>query len=598
MEPLEIIGRGGISSEEESVEAVLYKYLQPDFPFLSSSPVTTNGSSIQDDNDDIDTFAYPYPSDQVQLQLDSFSDLQAVLRDIDPGYQHNDHYQHPHQHYRSFHDTCSDHNTAQESSQQCTTTEEGLATLSSSELSVPSSIRLNIVSSSMLDSLMHRAITHWCCIGFKVAPISLDLIKDWHRAPPAIVYCVASISLVTFMDHQAGQAFVKQAAMGFYEQARHKIDDVFIEDIHPLIIQAYFCLSYTSNLLRLYEQQRTWGSLASIALQQCTRDMRAGRPVDQLTMLCFFRWYYVDAWMCLTLNRECLLPDDMPVDLNFTASCSAFQQYDVHSQDLYRFAALTQYMRRYIRAMQSNRIFDTASHQQDRIYPSALYLNITNQLKQWYSQQFNYHPTTGSLGPTTRPDLYGSNVHFHLCYNAMRLVVLFRFLQPDRYPPYDILIDCLETSLCLLQSLQYLKDIGCDQSTYHHMFFAIHNTAMRIYRYERGPAVSLKAYARDQLRINLMLLKGTQAYANDLFKVRLYAEKIEQQFNDLGITLDDWLKLPLSLPCSSSSPASCYSSSSCHAHPTTTTHSSQPRILVFRQKPLKISTSSSKHRKL
>ncbi|KAI9248780.1 hypothetical protein BDA99DRAFT_590355, partial [Phascolomyces articulosus] len=422
----------------------------------------------------------------------------------------------------------------EEQQQETITTEEDLIHLTSADFHVPNSIRLNVQSSQMLDSLMEQAITHWCCIGFKVAPISLDLIRNWHQAPPAIVYCVASISLVTFMDHHASQSYIKEAAIAFYEQARHKMDDVFVEDMQPMVIQAYFCLSYTSNLLRLYEQQRTWGGLASIALQQHAKEIAAGRPVDRLTMMCWLRWYYVDAWMCLTLNRECLLADNIPLHLASLAQQDSEEEEMSHAQQqvfygLYQFAALTQYMRMYIRAIRSGAIFKSGITS----CPSAFYRNITEQLKQWYAQQRQDQQT---------------EIHFHLCYHATRLVILFQFLHPTECPPHDILIDCLETNLALLQALQYLKEVGCDQSTYHHMFFAIHNTAKRIFMYNRIDDIQsqqqqlqlqhhLNRFAEEQLRINLKLLRGTQAYINDVFKVRLYAEKIEQQFRDLRITV-------------------------------------------------------------
>ncbi|KAG1223187.1 hypothetical protein G6F68_020417 [Rhizopus microsporus] len=89
-----------------------------------------------------------------------------------------------------------------------------------------------------MDFLMYRAIQHWCCIGFKVAPISVDLIKDWRRAPQPIVYCIASISLVSLIESERDCS--KQAAVAFYEQARAKMDDVFLDDMKPQMIQSYF----------------------------------------------------------------------------------------------------------------------------------------------------------------------------------------------------------------------------------------------------------------------------------------------------------------------------------------------------------------------
>lgn len=541
-------------NDEDSTEAILYQYLQPHFLVNEDVPTTTT-------EDSPGFLSYPektgtllesvlnmanLENSLVQLQLSSFTDLQHALNDIgmSPSATTSVQRKMSLPHVVSSLNASAHHNrnstqndTENENSNERRRSPEGeLAYLRSTE-TLPLSIHLNAESSCMIESLMERAISHWCCIGFKVAPITLDVIRDWRRAPPAIVYSVASISLVTFMDHKAGQPFIKEAAMVFYQQARRKMDDVFLEDMQPLIIQAYFCLSYTSNLLRLYEQQRTWGSLASIALQQRVRDRR--RPMDITTMVCWFRWYYVDAWMCLTLNRECLLPDDMlqPETMDMLQPDATQTMLSNHPyREQYHFAVLTQYMRQYIRAMQSGHLFSPSSG--SFVQPSPLYQSITERLKTWYRAQ---QKDTVPMMPTahTSADITDS-VHLRLCYNAVRLVVMFQFLQPQQRPPHDILIDCLETNLVLLQALQHLRDVGCDQSTYHHMFFAIHNTAKRIYAYEHVP--ELKPYAREQLWINLSLLKGTQAYINDVFKVRIYAEKIEQQFKEeLRLPLDGFM---------------------------------------------------------
>lgn len=513
------------SENDMSTEELLLQYLQQHYnvPTGPSSPMSDSVTTYSDQPSICKTpFDIPSLLDtphNVQLNLSSYSDLQAALLGI--SYQQTVQFD-P---FGMLQTTAGLHmlDIAQDDSQRDSKwiTEEEAMHVQSTELTVPSSIRLNVESSHMLDSLMSQAVEHWCCIGFKVAPISLDMIRDWHKAPPAIVYCVASISLVTFMNHKAGQAFIKQAAMVFYEQARHKMDDVFLDDMHPSVIQAYFCLSYTSNLLRLYEQQRTWGGLASIALQQHAKDIVDGRPVDRLTMMCWLRWYYVDAWMCLTRNRDCLLNDDTPLErismLSEDVDHPEFRQ-------LYQLASLTRYMRMYIRAIRSGKMFaDGVGGRQ----PSALYHNITQQLKLWYAstrRTSDYSVNESSSG----------EVHFHLCYHAVRLIILFQFLHPTLGAPQDILIDCLETNLAILQALRHLKDKGCDQSTYHHMFFAIHNTAKRIYSF--SGAAQLKSLSEEQLRMNLVLLRGTQAYINDVFKMRLYAEKIEEQFRDLNIS--------------------------------------------------------------
>ncbi|KAG2190769.1 hypothetical protein INT46_000711 [Mucor plumbeus] len=435
----------------------------------------------------------------ITIELTNFSDLQIALKDIE--------------------DLEPTAMKTRSTYQQQKTVEDDLINFNTAEFIVPPSVRLNIESSQILDMLMARAVQHWCCIGFKVAPISVDLIKNWREAPQPIVYCIASISLVTFMDQQIqnNSLYFKQAAMVFYEQARNKLDDILFDDMQPLIIQSYFCLSYTSNLLRLYEQQRTWGGLASISLQHLTENqLSKSKPLDNLTLGCWFRWYYVDAWMCLSLNRECLLPDRVPwinID-NIERLSLAKLKSDQH--DLYSFAYLTWYMRRYIRALHSGKIF---INQQQKI-PSNYYYKITKDLTFWYSQLPKYNTI--------------SELHLHLCYNSMRLVVLYQFLNPQQSPPHDILIDCLETNLELLQALQHLKTLGCDQSTYHHMFFAIHNTAKRILQYETH---QFETYAEEQLKINLMLLKSTQAYAHDVFQMKIYAQKIQDQFTRMKITI-------------------------------------------------------------
>jgi hypothetical protein len=150
----------------------------------------------------------------------------------------------------------------------------------------------------------------------------------------------------------------------------------------------------------------------------------------------------------------------------------------------------------------------------------------------------------------------------------MRLVVLFQFLNNPHSPPtQDILIDCLETNLQLLQALQHLKTLGCDQSTYHHMFFAIHNTAKRIFQYDNFQ--HLKPLATEQLKINLMLLKSTQAYRHDVFKMKIYAVKIQDQFTRMNLTTEDANNTLLTFP--TIAPAS------------PPPQPNSPNIIVFRQ---------------
>lgn len=513
----------GITSPQ-STERLLFNYLRPhlqqqEHDLLCEDTLITQQQEEQQQQQQQQFFTTACWDDSflsleeeennIMIELNNFSDLKVALKDIEELEPYPTSSMRARMHQRK-------------NNNRWSTTEEDLMNMESTSFTVPPSVRVNVESSQMVDLLMHRAIEHWCCIGFKVAPISIDLIQNWRSAPLAIVYCIASISLVTLMDQKnTSSHYSKQAAMVFYEQARHKMDDILYDDMQPMIIQSYFCLSYTSNLLRLYEQQRTWGGLASISLQHLTKQLDSVDPqnkpavVDDLTLGCWFRWYYIDAWMCLTLNRDCLLPDNVPwMDMEQVKKLSLQRlENDHHHQ--YSFGTLTHYMRRYIRALHTGKLFANGELQKS---PSMLYYQITNELTSWYSQL----PEKESIG----------SLHLHLCYNSTRLVVLYQFLNPQQLPPHAILIDCLETNLELLQALLKLKLIGCDQSTYHYIFFTIHNTAKRIYQYNQA---SFKAYAQEQLQFNLMLLKSTQAYAHDVFKLKMYAEKIQDQFARLQL---------------------------------------------------------------
>ncbi|CAO3688700.1 unnamed protein product [Rhizopus stolonifer] len=494
----------------QSIEDILYQHLQPQLQKRINTDFPVTGYNYIERK-------YPYLMDNVFLPIDqdiivefsSFSGLQTALQhmeSMDPLLYHSQ--------------NCALYNSH-------ASTEEDLIHLSSTNYSIPPSVRANIESTGFMDTLMFQAVQHWCCIGFKVAPISVDLIKDWRKAPRAIVYCIASISLVSLINQNINSqsSFAKQASMAFYEQARKNMDDVFLDDMKPQIIQTYFCLSYTSNLLRLYEQQRTWGGLASISLQHLAK--KNTEHIDPLTLGCWLRWYYIDAWMCLTLNRECLLPHSVPwLKPQKIQALSVSPPESDKQHQLYGFACLTSYMRQYIRSLHSGKIFSNPLQRT----PSAHYYDITQTLVEWYGQL--------SLSTSS-----SSRLHLHICYHSMRLVVLYQFLQPQQPLPTDILIDCLETNLELLQALQHLKETGCDQSTYHHMFFAIHNTAKRVHQYNFE---SLKTYAEESLKINLSFLKSTQAYVHDVFKMKFYAEKIEEQFTRLNISITEEPKMPRS----------------------------------------------------
>ncbi|KAG1451513.1 hypothetical protein G6F46_011842 [Rhizopus delemar] len=489
----------------QSTEELLFEYLQPQIQRQHDQSEQCSPITIAE----YDPYDYYYYSlnnvlsstnQTITMQFSSFSDLQTALLDLenpDPSFPYSQKQQQQ-QHQRVMYNPSCEKELI-------------YPLLPPAVMEIPASVRTTIENSNFMDFLMYRAIQHWCCIGFKVAPISVDLIKDWRRAPQPIVYCIASISLVSLIEPERDCS--KQAAVAFYEQARAKMDDVFLDDMKPQMIQSYFCLSYTSNLLRLYEQQRIWGGLASISLQHLAK--RA--VVDPLTLGCWLRWYYVDAWMSLTLNQDCLLPDLVP-----WLQIERIQEISISNEDdgnqLYSFGCLTFYMRRYIRLLHSGKIFASPY---ERI-PSRHYYEITECLISWYQRLPLY---------TSSP----SRLHLHLCYHSMRLVILYQFLRPQHPPPDDILIDCLETNLELLQALQHLKEMGCDQSTYHHMFYTIHNTAKRIHQYNLD---SFKHISEELLKINLTFLKRTQGYIHDVFKMKFYAEQIQNQFKRMNIKED------------------------------------------------------------
>ncbi|KAI7869323.1 hypothetical protein BDF14DRAFT_1783672 [Spinellus fusiger] len=420
-----------------------------------------------------------------------------------------------------------------------------------SNVNIPASIRNTIENSHMLDILMNRAVSHWCCIGFKVAPLQIEAIRDWHTTPLPIVYCVAAISLVTFIDrrdesHFAGlnpsqkknsSLYAKAAAMVFYEKC-------------------YFCLSYVSNLLRLADQQRAWAHMASLALIQSASDIKGGKKVDESTMLCWYRWYYIDVWMSLTRNTKCLLPDDLPLpflegygDLLHTPNQQDIALQNRHTEkafdclSLYQLGGMAKYMRRFVHALRSGDLFDISLHGAEvHLSPSPLYHGLNNEVQGWYEHQ----PHASQVRPSFKVAQNSPSaifcpridIHTHLCYHSMRLVILYQFFQPEKQISLHVLIDCLETNLTILQALQHLREIGCDQSTYHIMFFAVHNAAKHIYQYtQTNPSMSfLLPFAKEQLHMNLSIICGTFAYENDIFMLQNYVEIFEQDLN-MGIPI-------------------------------------------------------------
>ncbi|KAL0094549.1 hypothetical protein F4703DRAFT_1819410 [Phycomyces blakesleeanus] len=537
-------------------------------PETTPEPVSSSNPIDKPDVLDIDYI--------VHLQLSSFTDLHCLLETSTTRLSQSSNQKH---YTRNDNTTQSHYDTDQnrEHKHLCLKASKmDLLRLKDIEQAIPASIRNTIESSHMLDVLMSRAVSHWCCIGFKVAPIRLELIRDWHNAPLPIVYSIAAISLVTFIDHSQqknyanknvkrnSSLFAKGAAMVFYQKARQHMEDVLFEDeLEPSVLQSYFCLSYISNLLRLPDQQRAWASLASIGLLQSANAIKAGKEIDELTMLCWYRWYYIDAWVSLSRNIVCLLPDDIPLprlketkDTSYSGiQCNpslptgdAERAFD--RLNLYQFSAMSRYMRRFIRAIHSGDLFDISNDGEDRdnayISPSPLYYELASQLQTWYDLQ----PHASQLRPPFK-EIQNSpssafnpriDIHLYLCYHSMRLVLLFQFLHPRHPPSLHIILDSLETNIILLQALQHLHAVGCDQSTYHVMFFAIHNAAKRVFLYAQANTELrfLLSYAREQLQMNLTILLGTQSFENDIFMLQLYAEKIEHDLQEIGITMEAW----------------------------------------------------------
>ncbi|KAI8881802.1 hypothetical protein K501DRAFT_286197 [Backusella circina FSU 941] len=522
-----------IATSPNSAEWLVYNYLQPQLTQQSKKPrleqtfvipqSQQHGLNLLSNYWDDSFLSLAEEESQIQISFNSFTDIKTALEDLDG----LDPFQTTSIKASAISELIK---KGQNGTNLWSMEEENFLYMSFVDHSIPPSVRHNIESSQMLGSLMYRAKTHWCCVGFKVAPIDINLINNWQIAPPAIIYCIATISLVTFVDQHANNMFAKQAALVFYEQAKNKMDDIFLDNINPITIQCYFCLSYTSNLLRMYDQQRTWGGLASISLQHLAKTKKRSRDfLESPVLQCWYRWYYIDTWMCLTLNRECLLPNTIPgvnfeelKELSITEGCG--YPKEMYHPYLKRFAVLTHYMRKYIQLLNTGLMFETAPPSYTQRMPSGYYFDVDNQLTGWYNQ----------LKPYLNASI--SCLHFNMCYHSLRLIVLYQFLAPSQPPNSNILVDTLQTNLELLQSLQYFKDIGCDQGTYHHMFFAIHNTAKRIYQYVLpSQLASLRSLAKEQLQINLILLENTQAYISDVFKMRIYAEKIKDQFRSLGI---------------------------------------------------------------
>lgn len=420
-----------------------------------------------------------------------------------------------------------------------------------SQNSLPKTVQYHSGSVQLVQGLMYRAIQHWCCISFKIVPIELELIK--HNTPKSILYCVAAISITTINTQQQPlelttnnpttnsrktkmssekimDEFKKDVAFYFYKRACDYLQDViFTEDednLSVLAIQCYFCLSYTANMLRLPQEQRTWHYLACDLMKSKVRHINESPALRQ----CWYRWYYIDAWIAIALNQECLLPDQLPFAVkrpviqrtktSFTearvvspynnnkdySSNSSIHGCCIMSNDtLYEFVIMTQFMRRFNRAIQAGTL-------------PCLYDRLMLETETWWQT------------------VATPNLHLKLCYFSMRLVILFSLLQHDDYTvDFDLLLDGLNITLEVLQGLQNLKLMNCDQSTYHHMFFAVHQTLKQILLHIKLQELhSLEAFVKQQFEMNLCILEGTDAFRDDIYQMREIAANVESDLVELG----------------------------------------------------------------
>lgn len=420
-----------------------------------------------------------------------------------------------------------------------------------SQNTLPKTVQYHSGSSQLVQGLMYRAIQHWCCISFKIVPIELELIKN--NTPKSILYCVAAISITTINTQQqpielttdnpkgrkvktasdkAMDGFKKDIAFYFYKRACKYLQDViFPEDeqdsLSVVSIQCYFCLSYTANLLRLPGEQRTWHYLACGLMISKISHIHESPALRQ----CWYRWYYIDAWIAIALNQECLLPDQLPFPIKrptttqtTTTTTTITKSHTVppHNSDnsihgccimsndtLYEFVIMTQFMRRFTRSIQGGTL-------------PLLYDKLTFETETWWQT------------------VIAPNLHLKICYFSMRLVILFSLLQHDDYNvDFDLLLDGLNITLEVLQGLQYLKLMKCDQSTYHHMFFAVHQNLKQIlFHIKLHKFHSLEAFAKQQFEMNLCILEGADAFRDDIYQMREIAATIESDLIELGYIQD------------------------------------------------------------
>ncbi|KAG2177590.1 hypothetical protein INT44_008102 [Umbelopsis vinacea] len=400
-----------------------------------------------------------------------------------------------------------------------------------------SPIQMKVSYEDIMDVIMGKAQKDWCCLAFKIAPLKIDVAKDWRSRPKPIVDGLAAITLATFIGKDCTEDFGMATAAAFYKQASNRMDVLF-DSMNADAVLAYFCLSYASNLMRLYDQQKTWGSLASIALFHLTQTDKSGPNFQELIRLCWCRWYYIDAWVGLSLNRPLFLRREHPMHIpTLTEMIEHNTVTDPDTLNLFHFAALGGVIRRAITGLKFRAFFDPNAPE-GHVLPSKAYMDFTNDHRSWFAllqdATLSERSDIGFVGPRKFNFKPKVDVHLHMSYHSIRLVILFQFLLPNSLPPDDMIFDSLDTISELLSGLQYLHEIGCDQSTYHHMFFAIHNAAKIIYHYAENDA-STRVIAREQMLLNNQLLRGTSAYENDLFKLRFYGEKIDSDFELLGI---------------------------------------------------------------
>ncbi|OBZ83018.1 hypothetical protein A0J61_08931 [Choanephora cucurbitarum] len=222
--------------------------------------------------------------------------------------------------------------------------------------------------------------------------------------------------------------------------------------------------------------------------------------------------------MALAFNQDCLLPDQLPFPIKkdedyiheaSMPSCYPHQHCGclMSNNTLIDFTIMTRHMRRYIRYIRQDTLPD-------------VYDELTRDTVAWWDS------------------VQDKNIHLANCYYSMRLVLVFYLLQYEQsyLVTFDLLLDSLDVTLRLLQGLQELKLRGCDQSTYHHMFFAIHQTLKCILTHIRSDRSfhCLETFAKQQFQMNLCVLEGTNAFVDDIYQMRSIGANIVSDMHQLG----------------------------------------------------------------